>query len=98
MSTVVSLWVMFREWVLGRHPTSWTRRRVEITRMSERRRLALALALALTGAGAGAGLVGVLSGSVLDREPLFLTGVAATGSVLLSALLWHLVNRMPERV
>ncbi|MFF9640274.1 glycosyltransferase [Kitasatospora aureofaciens] len=94
MGTVVSLWVMFREWVLGRHLISWTGRqgrRVEITRMSERRRFVLALT------GAGAGLVGALSGRVLDREYLFLTGAAATGSVLLSALLWHLVNRMPER-
>ncbi|MEV7024995.1 glycosyltransferase family 2 protein [Kitasatospora sp. NPDC093558] len=94
MGTVVSLWVMFREWVLGRHLTSWTGRqgrRVEITRMSERRRLVLTLA------GGCAGLVGVLSGSLLDREILVMTGAAATGSVLLSALLWHLVNRMPER-
>ncbi|MGA5816355.1 glycosyltransferase [Kitasatospora sp. NPDC094028] len=95
MGTVVSLWVMFREWVLGKHLTSWTGRqgrRVVITRMSERRRLVL------TVTGAGAGLLGVLSGRLLDQESLLLTGAAATGSVLVSALLWHLVNRMPERV
>ncbi|MEE1787718.1 glycosyltransferase family 2 protein [Streptomyces sp. SP17BM10] len=94
MGTVVSLWVMFREWVLGRHLTSWTGRqgrRVTITRMSERRRLVLTLM------GVGAGLIGVSSGSLFHLESLHLAGEAAAGSVLLSALLWHFVNRMPER-
>ncbi|MEU8517569.1 glycosyltransferase family 2 protein [Kitasatospora sp. NPDC048722] len=94
MGTVLSLWVMFREWVLGRHLTSWTGRQgrqVVITRMSERRRLGLTLA------GVGAGLVGTVSGSLLNRDSLVVTGTAASGSVLLAALLWHLVNRTQER-
>lgn len=94
MGTVVSLWVMFREWVLGRHLTSWTGRqgrRVVITRMSERRRLGLTLA------GVGAGLLGTASGTLLDRDSLVVTGTAASGSVLLAAVLWYLVNRTQEQ-
>jgi cellulose synthase/poly-beta-1,6-N-acetylglucosamine synthase-like glycosyltransferase len=94
MGTVISLWVMFREWVLGRHLTSWTGRqgrRVVITRMSERRRIGLTLA------GTAAGLVGAVCGGLLGRDSLLLTGTAASCSVPLAALLWYVVNRLPER-
>lgn len=43
--TAFSLWVMFREWVLGKHLTSWTGRQgrqAVITRMTGLRRLVLA--------------------------------------------------------
>jgi len=94
MGTVLSLWVMFREWVLGRHLTSWTGRqgrRTVITRMSERRRLAL------TGTGAGVGALGALLGRVSQQGDLVLAGVSASGAALLAGLLWHLVGRMPEQ-
>ncbi|RKE18826.1 glycosyltransferase family 2 protein [Streptomyces sp. TLI_171] len=95
LGALLSLWVMFREWVLGRHLTSWTGRqgrRTVITRMSDRRRLVL------TAIGGGAGGLGSLLGALRHRPDLTLTGAAATGSVLVAAVLWHLVGRLPERV
>ncbi|MEV4555794.1 glycosyltransferase family 2 protein [Kitasatospora sp. NPDC049285] len=94
LGTVLALWVMFREWVLGRHLTSWTGRqgrRTVITRMSDRRRQVL------TAIGAGTGALGMLLGELGRQPDLTVAGGAATGSVLFAALLWHLVGRTPER-
>ncbi|WP_033820275.1 glycosyltransferase family 2 protein, partial [Kitasatospora sp. MBT63] len=88
MGTLLSLWVMFREWVLGRHLTSWTGRqdrRTVITRMpGDRRRC-------LTAAGLLGGAVAAAAGSVLRREDLLLAGAGAAAVVLLAPLFHRLL-------
>jgi hypothetical protein len=80
VSSALSLWVMFREWVLGRHLTSWIGqqdRKTVITPMSGQR------ALAVTGLGIGAGPAAAVIGNVTHRDGLTLAGVGATTAALI---------------
>ncbi|GJF34264.1 hypothetical protein KNE206_69640 [Kitasatospora sp. NE20-6] len=90
LGTAFSLWVMFREWVLGRHLVSWTgrqRRRTVITRISDRRRQTLGLL------GGAAGWATVAAGLVLGDRELPVIGMALATALPFAALPWQRIRR-----
>ncbi|PBC72143.1 cellulose synthase/poly-beta-1,6-N-acetylglucosamine synthase-like glycosyltransferase [Streptomyces sp. TLI_235] len=90
LGTAFALWVMFREWVLGRHLVSWTgrqRRRTVVTPIPDRRRRALGLL------GAGAGWATALTGTLRGDPDLAATGIALAVAVPLAALPWRRIRR-----